>query len=641
MPQDTANQNEQTESQKELKADNELSQTLFKISNAVNTTENLEELFRLLHQILKEIIDVTNFAIGLYDRDKDILSYPYYVDETGDVYQEIYNVSESVIMAKEVLIQKSAVFLSKEESIERAKNLGAEVAGSIPEQWLGVPLRIKGEAIGVIVVQSYKDPKRFQKKDADILMSISDQIAIAIDRKRAQENLLRSEKLNRTLFSIANAVITTENLDDLYRSIFESLNMLIPLPNFIITLYNKKDNSLFFPLHIDEYDSEENIEFFVSNINECNYICIDVIKSKKPIFLTQQMLNERDEKMGTPGTMPAVWLGVPLIIQDEVIGTITVQHYSDPDYFTQKDMDLFIAASGQVALAIERKRSQARLLEVQKELIAQAHKAGMADLASNTIHNIGNILNSLNTSAFLIKSSLRNSNSHQLFKANSLLKENLTNIESFILEDPKGRTLLEYYLAIGDSLQEETIELTQTIDRVIEKIEMITHIIQSQLKYTIDSDCLEICSLETLVEDALNIQSLYLDENKIRVIKRFKELKPLPVHKARLINILAEIIQNAVEAMDGNYLQDRALTIHIESIEDKSAIKISDMGHGISEKEMKNIFSQNFAMRSKKSSVSLHNCANYMAEMDGSIKAYSKGRDQGATFTLIFNAKTP
>lgn len=620
-------------------SDKQLLQTLFKISNAVNTTDNLDDLFISIHQALEDVIDVTNFAIGLYDKEKDFLSYPYYVDETGDVYEQIENVTDTVIMAKDVIYSKKEVFLSRAEAIARAKKQGKEVAGSIPEQWLGIPLKIKEEVIGVIVVQSYKDSDRYQKKDADILMSISEQVAIAIDRKRAQENLLRSEKLNRTLFNIANAVIISKNLDDLYRSIFEALNNLKPLPNFIITIYNKYENSLFFPLHIDEFDSEENVDFYVNNIDECSYICIDVIKSKQSLFLTHEMLLERDKKMGTLGTIPAVWLGVPLIIQDEVIGTLTVQHYTEPDYFTQQDMELFIAASRQVALAIERKRAQTKLTEIQQELIDQAHKAGMADLASNTIHNIGNILNSLNTSASMMRATLKHSSIQHLEEANSLLKENLPNIESFIKENPKGKKLLEYYLVMGESFLSEASLLNEGILRVMEKIEMIDLIVQSQKKYINLSATFEEYPLETLIEDVLNIQSAFLSENNIRVNRQFQGVAPIPIQKAKLINILAEIIKNAVEAMKNNAEKDRLLTIQLDKEENQTEIKITDTGHGIEANEMKSIFSQEIKRKEKNSSLSLHNCANYMTEMGGVIEVYSSGRGQGATFCLKFSSK--
>ncbi len=178
----------------------------------------------------------------------------------------------------------------------------------------------------------------------------------------------QSEKLTQTLFKISNAVNTTENLNALYHSIFTSLNELMPLPNFYISLYDKDKNSIFFPFHIDEFDSENNYFLPVDNIDECRLICVDVIKTRKPLFMSEKDCIQRASTDEIVGVVPTVWLGVPLLIRDEVIGTITVQHYSDPDYFTPKDIHLFVAVSDQIALAIDRKRAQETILEHQKRL---------------------------------------------------------------------------------------------------------------------------------------------------------------------------------------------------------------------------------------------------------------------------------
>ena len=126
--------------------------------------KNLQNLYISIHEALEAVLDVTNFAIGIYDNYKDIISYPYYVDETGDVYDEIKNVSKSSILAGDVIKYNKPVFITRDGIVKRAKTEGKEYVGSVSEQWLGVPLRIKGEVIGVVVVQSYQDPERYRKK---------------------------------------------------------------------------------------------------------------------------------------------------------------------------------------------------------------------------------------------------------------------------------------------------------------------------------------------------------------------------------------------------------------------------------------------------------------------------------------------
>ena len=128
-----------------------------------------------------------------------------------------------------------------------------------------------------------------------------------------------------------------------------------------------------FPFYVDEYDSEKIISFTVDYCETNNYISTEVIKSKKPLFLTHEILDRKLVQDTVLGAIPKVWLGVPLIIRDKVIGVMAVQHYHDPKYFSQKDVDLFIAVSGQVAIAIDRQKFQEDLKKV-KEKTEQTNK---------------------------------------------------------------------------------------------------------------------------------------------------------------------------------------------------------------------------------------------------------------------------
>ncbi|MCK5097828.1 MAG: response regulator, partial [Desulfobacteraceae bacterium] len=291
-----------------------------------------------------------------------------FADEIDDDYSEIQNVSTSGILASEIINHAKPFFFTREEIIERAKRMGSRGLGAIPKQWFGVPLIIKKQVIGVIAVQSYTNPELYTQKDVGILMSVSEQIATAIEKKQSEENVIQSEKITRTLFSISNAVNTTDNLNDLYRSIYDSLNALIELPNFYIAIVDEEKKAMYFPFYKDEYDSEETLSFTVDDYEKTNSITTEVIESKKALFFKKEELKAKAEEKKLVGALPVIWLGIPLIILDKVIGVMTVQHYSDPEYFTEKDKDLFTAASDQIALAIDRKRSQEIIIEREKQI---------------------------------------------------------------------------------------------------------------------------------------------------------------------------------------------------------------------------------------------------------------------------------
>ena len=168
----------------------------------------------------------------------------------------------------------------------------------------------------------------------------------------------RAEQITRTLFRISNSINTSKNLDELYVSIHQALGEIIDLTNFYIALFYKETKQIFFPYFKDTYDSDfQSPELFQEN----NSLTGEVILTRKPLFLKEKDLNERAAENRIIGTTPKIWIGVPLIIKDEVIGVLAVQSYDDPNHFDYMDLDILISVSDQIALAIERKRSEQAL----------------------------------------------------------------------------------------------------------------------------------------------------------------------------------------------------------------------------------------------------------------------------------------
>nr|NJM04023.1 response regulator [Desulfobacula sp.] len=163
-----------------------------------------------------------------------------------------------------------------------------------------------------------------------------------------------AEKINAVLFDISNAVTTTPSLDALYSSIHKSLNEIMGLSNFFIGIYHEKRDLIRIAYEVDEL-SEEIKE--IREVSGLKSLSGEVIFGRKPLLLTREMLELRSEQKTVIGTVPLVWLGVPLAIQDRIIGLISAYSYSDPDYFNKKDLDILIAVSSQIAIAIERKQA--------------------------------------------------------------------------------------------------------------------------------------------------------------------------------------------------------------------------------------------------------------------------------------------
>ncbi len=177
-----------------------------------------------------------------------------------------------------------------------------------------------------------------------------------------------SKNIDTTLIKIANAVYTTSNLTDLYASMYNYLDELMGLPNLYIALYDKKKKLIHFPFYVDEYDNHE--DALVEDITKEQTLTTEVIFAEKPVFLTFEMLLKREKENRIRGTVPKLWIGVPLKINREVIGIIAVQHYTDPDYFTKKDLKILSFIADQIAFAIEKRQILDDLQESREQLMS-------------------------------------------------------------------------------------------------------------------------------------------------------------------------------------------------------------------------------------------------------------------------------
>ena len=200
---------------KDQKRTEEINRTLVTISNAVNTTFNLKELFRSIHKTLGKIINTTNFYIALYDKETRSLNFPFHVDEfdsSMNAYQEIPDIDDTPSLTARVIRTGKPVMIKIGERIKQLEVKGKNWIGTPAEVWLGVPLKIKSEVIGVMTVQSYSDPDLFSKNDMEILLSVSDQVAIAIERKRAEEELkIEKARLEELFNSAQEAIVIVDN----------------------------------------------------------------------------------------------------------------------------------------------------------------------------------------------------------------------------------------------------------------------------------------------------------------------------------------------------------------------------------------------------------------------------------------------
>jgi len=335
-------------------------QALFEISNAVTSTDNLDELYASIHNSLDKILNLENFAIAIYHKEKDSMTFPYFVDELDTELGEIFEISKKQSLSARVInAGKPMIFF--EDDIEKMSDRAGRIAHhQACKVWAGAPLKIRGQSFGALLVQSYRSRDAFKKNDLNLLNSVAEFIAVSIERKQIQIARKQSEDINQVLREVTSAVHNAENLDELYRNIHHSLNRLMDISNFFIALYDSTNKTIDFDYFVDQFDKAlPRIE----SLLQPNSLTGEVIIKKRPLLLKEDMLLARAKKNKIVGTVPKIWLGVPLIIRGEVIGAVAVQNYEDPDLYNTEDLKILTAVSDHIAIAIHRRRAEDALRE--------------------------------------------------------------------------------------------------------------------------------------------------------------------------------------------------------------------------------------------------------------------------------------
>ena len=198
----------------QLKGFEKINTALFNISHAVNVTTGLEQLFKSIHSALSPIIDTTNFFIALYDHDQDSVIFPYIVDSVDKSYPPVIEISKTESLTAKVIRIGIPVLMPKSEVLRERKVSAFKIPNCTPaEIWLGVPLKIRHEILGIMVVQSYENPFSYDESDVELMVSVADQVAIAIDRRRKEDQLRISEEKYRRIVTIANEGIMILDAD--------------------------------------------------------------------------------------------------------------------------------------------------------------------------------------------------------------------------------------------------------------------------------------------------------------------------------------------------------------------------------------------------------------------------------------------
>ncbi len=285
----------------------------------------------------------------------------------------------------------------------------------------------------------------------------------------------------------------------------------------------------------------------------------------------------------------------------------------------------------------ERKVAEAKVDKVNKQLHSLSHQAGMAEIATGVLHNVGNVLNSVNVSASLLADKVQKSKVSGVAKASSLMNEHAHDLGSFIVEDEKGKKLPGYLAKLAAHLADEQGSMLEELDSLSKNVDHIKRIVSAQQSHAGASGVTESVSIADVVNAAISINSTTFDRHEIEIVREFADLPPTTIDKQKVLAILVNLIQNAKQALRDAPCGNRRLTVRVGLTEnDDVRIEVVDNGKGIASENMASIFSHGFTTKADGHGFGLHSAALAAKEMGGSLGVSSDGLGKGATFTIEF-----
>ncbi len=284
----------------------------------------------------------------------------------------------------------------------------------------------------------------------------------------------------------------------------------------------------------------------------------------------------------------------------------------------------------------ERIETQSKLEETHQQLVQVSRQAGMAEVATGVLHNVGNVLNSVSVSATVVCDRLRQSEVGDLHRAATMMNGRNGQLAQFLTTDPKGKLLPEFLAKASELLNSERDELVVEMAGLVQHIEHIKEIVAMQQNYAKVFGVLEPVPPGSLVEDALRMNTAAFERHGVHVIQKCDEgVPPAFVDRHKVLQILINLFRNAKYAMDEQAPAEKRLEIHVHRVAGGNiAITVRDNGVGIAPENLTRIFGHGFTTKKDGHGFGLHSGALAAKQMNGSLSVQSDGPGRGATFTL-------
>lgn len=378
------------------KSAEKVQKALFDISELSSSVSDLSSLYRSIHEIVGDFMNADNFFVAFYERDSKIIDFVYFVDEFDE--QTVKQIPAEKLMGGitgHILKSGEYLVFGKENAKEVLEPKGIEIMGSVPADFIGVPLKRGSQVIGAMVVQTYDDSLRYTPEDLEVLLFVSQHIVTTADRVKSRELTERTirertkqlrkinddlqdeilerqkvESLQQALFEISEvAANLDEDMQVFYANLHNIISRLISAPNCYVATLDEGGEYLEFPYFSDEqYDLPEQrplglgLTELVLRTGQAEMVnpsrVVELVESGElDVSVAQNMLTKSNS-----------WLGSPLVVEGIVAGVFAVQTYGKSNKYTSRDLELLRYVSHHIAVAMERKRKSEAIQQYTQQL---------------------------------------------------------------------------------------------------------------------------------------------------------------------------------------------------------------------------------------------------------------------------------
>jgi PAS domain S-box-containing protein len=289
----------------------------------------------------------------------------------------------------------------------------------------------------------------------------------------------------------------------------------------------------------------------------------------------------------------------------------------------------------------ERRQAEEELERVHKQLLTASRQAGMAEVATNVLHNVGNVLNSVNVSASMVSERIKRSKCAGLGKVAKLFKDHAADLGAFV-SSAQGKHLPAYLTELAGELLAERDAAVAELTALRSNVEHIKEIVAMQQGYARLGGITDTVDVRVLVDDSLRMNEGAFNRHGVTIVRDFEDVPMVRVDKHKVLQILVNVIRNAKyacsEAKGGG---ERRVTVRVRASTSAVLIAVVDTGVGIARENLDRIFSYGFTTRAEGHGFGLHSSALAAHELGGTLRAESPGPGMGATFTLTLPLATP